>query len=78
MSIFKRKKVTIKELQDMNIANDYGVIDYQKFSDYKKIELKKGYNVYLDIKDGKQSDLIDNESVIYNGKEFKANNDLID
>ncbi len=81
MKIFNNRKVTINYLQHMDIADKNGVIDYKKFSEYKKKELEKGYNIYLDKKDFKSKldkDLIDNEPIVYNENKDKAKNNLID
>lgn len=81
MKIFNNRKVTINYLQYMNIADKNGVIDYKKFTEYKKKELEKGYNIYLDKKDFKYKadiDLIDNEPIVYNENKYKPKNDVID
>lgn len=81
MKIFNNRKVTINYLQHMDIADKNGVIDYKKFSEYKKKELEKGYNIYLDKKDFKSKldkDLIDNEPIVYNENKDEAKNNLID
>lgn len=59
MKIFNNRKVSINYLQYLNIADKNGVIDYKKFTEYKKKELEKGYNIYLDKKDFKYKSDID-------------------
>ncbi|HDA2324780.1 TPA: hypothetical protein ACF9CH_002850 [Staphylococcus aureus] len=81
MRFFKNKKLTVKQLQKLDIADEKGIIDYQKYSKFKKEEQEKGYNVFLDVKGfspDKNIEIIDNDSTIYNGKEHEQNNDIID
>jgi len=81
MAFSKTKKITIKQLQYLNISDENGVIDYQKFRDFKKQQLEKGYKIYLDKKDfkgNKDADIIDNEDIVYNGKAYKSKNGKID
>lgn len=81
MKISNNRKVTINYLQHIDIADKKGVIDYKKYTDYKKKEQEKGYNIYLDKKDFKyksEIDLIDNEPIDYNESKYKPKNDVID
>lgn len=81
MKFFKNKKVTVNQLKKMEIADDKGIIDYPKFRKYKEKEQEKGYNIYLDVKGfnpNNEIEIIDNEPIIYNGKEHEIKNDIID
>ena len=77
----RSKKITVKQLQYLNMADENGVIDYQKYSEFKKQQQEKGYNIYLDKKDFKVCNgisIIDNEEIIYGGKSFKPTQNEID
>lgn len=81
MRFFKNKKITVKQLQKMDMADENGIINYQKFRKFKEEEQEKGYNIYLDAKGFKPDndiEIIDNEPIIYNGKEHEQKNDIID
>ena len=77
----RSKKITVKQLQYLNMADENGVIDYRKYSEFKKQQQQKGYNIHLDKKDFKDCNdvnIIDNEEIIYDGKSFKPSQNEID
>ncbi|MHC2027922.1 hypothetical protein ACYO9G_00110 [Staphylococcus aureus] len=76
----KTRYISIEELRQLGIADEYRLINYQAFNKMKEENKRKGVNLKMATNDTleKSINIIDNSPIYYNGKQYKSNLDIFE